>query len=53
MSMLPWFGSQEEEPKWKLEFEDRIREIQDRTGLSKGELRRVAEAIEYLKIIRL
>jgi hypothetical protein len=42
-----------ERPKWREEFEYRMYELENRTGLTKDQLRRVADALEELKVIRL
>jgi hypothetical protein len=39
-------------PKWKVEFEERIYEIERKTGLSREELLRVANVLEEMNIIR-
>lgn len=46
-----WFGKQK--PRWKQEFEERVWEIEKKTGVSKKDLMKVAEALEQLRIIRL
>lgn len=48
-----WFGGSGQRPKWRQEFDNRLWEIEKKTGLSEKELRKVADAFEELKIIRL
>jgi hypothetical protein len=38
--------------KWRVEFEEKIFEIERKTGLSREELIRVANVIEEMRIIR-
>lgn len=41
-----------EHSKWRVEFEERMMEIEKKTGLSREELIRVADVLEEMKIIR-
>ncbi|WP_144028211.1 hypothetical protein [Paenibacillus ferrarius] len=39
-------------PKWKIEFEENIIEIEMKTGLTREELVRVANVLEEMRIIK-
>jgi hypothetical protein len=39
-------------PKWRVEFEEKMLEIERKTGLSREELIRVVNVIEEMRIIR-
>jgi hypothetical protein len=40
-------------PRWREEFEYKMYDLEKRTGLTKYELKKVADALEELKIIQL
>jgi hypothetical protein len=43
----------EPKPRWREEFELRIRDLEYKTGMDRRELIKVADALEQLNIIRL
>jgi len=47
-----WFGGLEK-PRWRENYDFKMYELQKRTGLSKEQLKKVAEAIHELDIIKL
>jgi hypothetical protein len=47
-----WFGGVER-PRWREEYEMKMYQLEKRTGLNKEQLKKVADAIQELEIIKL
>ena len=47
-----WFGGNEK-PRWRENYEMKMYQLEKRTGLNKEQLKKVADAIQELEIIKL
>lgn len=47
-----WFGGADK-PRWREDYDIKMYQLEKRTGLNKDQLKRVADAIQELEIIKL
>jgi hypothetical protein len=47
-----WFGGLEK-PRWRENYDDKMYQLEKRTGLTKEQLKKVADAMQELEIIQL
>lgn len=47
-----WFGAYEK-PRWRENYENKMYQLEKKTGLNKEQLKKVADAMQELEIIKL
>lgn len=48
-----WFGGYDEKPRWRENFDEQMYLLERKTGLTKHQLRKVADTMQELKIVKL